>query len=278
MNKIYTWAAIFLMVSQNAMAQDRLPGEDAPGGQVVRILSDDIEMRGVLYYPEEMSGQLPGVVLVHGWSPRGVRAGENFSYLAKEYAQNGYIALGITLRGWPETGGTDDCGLNQPRDVLNAAEWLSEQPGVNPEKIALMGQSLGGQVVLSAAALSDLIKATAAYFPITDFRLWGVTTSHSQSMKDYYIYGMCTDDGTPEDRSPLYSSDEITGAVLLLHGEDDQNVVITHSELMYQKMLESGQDVTLYTAKGGGHGPDGPGWENHKEVVYEFLREKIGEK
>ena len=83
----------------------------------------------------------------------GVRAGENFTYMAKEYAQNGYVALAITLRGWPETGGTDDCGLNQPRDVLNAAEWLSEQPGVNPEKIALMGQSLGGQVVLSAAAL-----------------------------------------------------------------------------------------------------------------------------
>ena len=57
MSKIYTSVAIFLMVSQNAMAQDRrpgIPGEDAPGGQVVRILSDDIEMHGVLYYPDEM--------------------------------------------------------------------------------------------------------------------------------------------------------------------------------------------------------------------------------
>ena len=86
------------------------------------------------------------------------------------------------------------------------------------------------------------------------------------------------DDGTPEDRSPIYTSDEITGSVLLLHGDDDQNVVITHSKLMYQKMLESEQDVTLYTAIGGGHGFGRPGWENHEEVVYKFLGEKIGEK
>lgn len=279
MNKLYILAAIFLLVSQHAMPQGRHPGvsgEDAPDGQVARILSDDIEIHGVLYYPEERSGQLPGVVLVHGWSPYGTRAGEPYTYAAKEYAQNGFIALAITLRGWPETGGVDDCGLRQPEDVLKAAQWLSEQPGVNPEKIALMGQSLGGQVVLSTAALSDLIKATVSYFPITDFRLWGVTTNLPQ-IKEDYIYGLCTEDGTPEDRSPIYTSNEITGSVLLLHGDNDQNVVITHSELMYQKMLESEQDVTLYTAIGGGHGSGGPGWENHNEVVYNFLREKMAE-
>lgn len=36
-------------------------------------------------------------------------------------------------------------------------------------------------------------------------------------------------------------------------------------------------DHGLYTAKGGGHGPDGPRWENHKEVVYAVLLEKFGE-
>src|SRR5690606_18530989 len=187
---------------------------------------------------------------------------------------NGFIAMAVTLRGWPETGGQDDCGLRQPGDIAKAANWLSRQPLVDANRIGLMGQSLGGQVVLSTAALTDTVKATAAYFPITDFRLWGVTT-HFEMIKDDYIYGMCTEEGTPEDRSPLYTSDRIAGAVFLLHGDKDKNVVITHSKLMHQKMLENKQDVTLYVATGGGHGSGGAGWEIHNDLVYKFFRDKI---
>lgn len=254
-----------------------VPGENAPGGAEVHIPSEDISIYGLLYRPKNLDRSAPGVVIVHGWAPYDSSPIEEDSYVAKEYAEAGYVALAITLRGWKPTGGKDDCGLKQPRDVANAAMWLSKQPGVNPEKIALRGQSLGGQVVLSAAALTNTVKATAAYFPITDFRLWGVTTNQNQRVKDDYIYGMCAEEGTPEDRSPLYTSDKVTGAVLLLHGENDKNVVMTHSKLMHQKMLESNQDVTLYVAKGGGHGSGGPGWENHNEIVYEFFREEMGD-
>lgn len=179
------------------------------------------------------------------------------------------------MRGWPETGGKDDCGLQQPHDIVKAAKWLAQQPRVNPDKIGLMGQSLGGQVALSAAALDDIFKATAAYFPITDFRLWGVTTSLPQDALADYIYGMCTKSGTPEDRSPLYTSQNIKGAVMLLHGENDTNVILAHSKLIHQKMIENGQDSTLYIAKKGGHGSGGPGWENHNKIVYDFFNKKL---
>lgn len=138
-----------------------------------------------------------------------------------------------------------------------------------------MGQSLGGQVVLSAAALTKTIKAAVAYFPITNFRLWGVTTSLPQPVFDDYIYGMCAKNGTLEDRSPLYISQEIDGAVLLLHGENDTNILIAHSKLMQQKMLEEKQDVTLFVAKGGGHGAGGVGWENHSQIVFDFINKKL---
>ncbi len=274
------FSSVFIILFLNAFSAFAQhpgdPGENAPGGVEVSIPSEDISIYGLLYRPKKLDKNLPGVVIVHGWAPYNSSPIEEYSYVAKEYSDAGYVALAITMRGWKPTGGKDDCGLKQPRDVVSAAKWLSKQRGVDPDKIALRGQSLGGQVVLSAAALSSTIKTTAAYFPITDFRLWGVTTNHNQLVKDDYIYGMCTAEGTPEDRSPLYVSDKITGSVLLLHGENDKNVVIAHSKLIYQKMLESKQDVTLYVAKGGGHGSGGPGWENHNEVVYKYFQEKMG--
>lgn len=271
---VLLFVSIFFAV--NASAQHPgVAGENAPGGVEVYIPLQDISMQGLLYRPKTPSKKAPAIVIVHGWAPYNSSPAEEYSYVAKEYAEAGFIALAITLRGWKPTGGDDDCGLKQADDIVNAAKWLSKQPGVDSNKIGLMGQSLGGQVVLSAAARDSIIKATAAYFPITDFRLWGVTTSHSQLMKDDYIYGMCAKHGTPEDRSPLYSSQKIKGAVLLLHGENDQNVIIAHSKLMQQKMLESKQDVTLYIAKGGNHGSGGPGWENHNQIVYDFFHKKM---
>lgn len=269
-----------------ALAQDwhpGKPGEDAPGGKTVGIALGDLTMHGVLYYPPEFdpksSQKLPAVILLHGWSPYGTRAGEPYTYVAKEYADDGgFIALAVTMRGWPETGGKDDCGLTQPHDVIKAAKWLAKQPGVDPTKIVLRGQSLGGQVALSAAALDSVIAAAVAYFPITDFRLWGVTTGLHQSALDDYIYGMCTEKGTPEDRSPLYSAHNIKGTVLLLHGDQDSNVVVAHSKLIYQKMREAGQDVTLKVMEGGGHGSGGEAWQNHNRIVFDFLRQKFNVK
>lgn len=280
MKKAIVLFFIALTLLQSVYAQDWHPGkmgEDAPGGNVVKIPSSDIQMRGVIYYPKatKENEKFPAVIIVHGWTPYGARAGEPYTYVAKEYSENGFIAMAITLRGWPESGGQDDCGLKQPRDIASAAEWLSKQPQVNPKRIGLMGQSLGGQVVLSAAALTKSVKATAAYFPITDFRLWGVTTGLPQPVLDDYIYGMCAQNGTPEDRSPLYTSQKIHGAVLLLHGDNDTNVLIAHSKLIQQKMLESKQDVTLYVAKGGGHGSGGNGWENHNQIVFDFFNKKL---
>lgn len=270
--------AVFL--AQSATAADWHPGkmgEDAPGGTEVKIPSRDLHLHGVMYYPPQATEnkKLPAIIIVHGWTPYAARAAEPYTYVAQEYAQQGFIAMAITLRGWPQTGGKDDCGLRQPQDLAAAAKWLARQPQVDAKRIGLMGQSLGAQVALLAAGLTNTIKATAAYFPITDFRLWGVTTSLPQAALDDYIFGMCKQTGTPEARSPLMFAHKIHGAVLLLHGDEDTNVIIAHSKLMQQKMQEAKQDVRLHVAKGGGHGSGGKGWENHNQIVYEFFRQKL---
>ncbi len=272
----YFLLPLLIFMHHTALAQKSpvIPGEFAEGGREVRIPIEGLTMHGILYGDPKSAKKLPAIILVHGWMPYNTNPAYEYSYPAKAFADAGFIALSVTLRGWSPTGGKDDCGYRQPRDIIKAVKWLASQPNVDPTRIALWGQSSGGQVVLSAA-IDQQVKATVAYFPITDFRLWGGTTNHSQLMKDDYIYGMCTKEGSPEDRSPLYTADKISGAVLLMHGDEDKNVVITHSQLMHQKMLEAKQDTTFYVAKKGRHGAGGPGWENHHQKALDFIKEKL---
>ena len=255
-----------------------VPGQDAPGGTYVQVESNGIRLEAIMYRPDGDTGPRPAIIIVPGWAPYNTRPVEEYTYVAQEYAKAGFVAVAITSRGWAPTGGSDDCGLSQPADVVNVAHWLRRQPGVDPDNIGLMGQSLGGQIVLSAAALDDRLKAVVAYFPITDFQLWGETTSLPQAVKDDYIYGMCARAGTPADRSPLFSADRITASVLLMHGDKDNNVVFRHSQLLYDKMKAADLDVTLFTAVNGGHGSGGPGWEDHNAIAQTFFRQKFDEK
>jgi hypothetical protein len=47
-------------------------------------------------------------------------------------ADDGYVALALALRGWPPSGGADDCALRQPDDVAAAAAWLRTLPACSP--------------------------------------------------------------------------------------------------------------------------------------------------
>ncbi len=276
--RLLCYFSLLILSSQYACAQHAgAQGEDAPGGVAVKINSLDIDMHGVLYKPEQLkSDELkPALIFVHGFYPYGARAGEAMTYWAKDIANEGYITLAITLRGWPETGGRDDCGLKQADDLANAITWLSNHKNVDPNRIGLIGSSQGGMIVLSAGALSDSVKAIAAYFPVTDVNLWAEETDMGEMGIKFYINGICSSGGTQRERSPLFAAPNIAASVLLLHGDADTRVPIRHSELMLQALLDAGKNASLHKVPGGMHGRRGEGWNNHESVLLKFFAKNL---
>ncbi len=259
-------------MSNASAAHPGVPGQDAPGGTVVRIQSHGIEMHAVLYEPEAPSAKVPGLILVHGFKPYSWRAGEWDTYWAKEIAANrGYAVLVVTMRGWPDTGGVDDCGLNQPKDIANAVRWLAEQPRIDANRIGLVGGSQGGQVALLAGSIEKSVKAIVAMFPVTDIALWGENEHLSQGVLNY-INGTCSEPGSKRERSPRYFASAIDAAVLLMQGDRDTQVPIVHSEVMFEALRDNGKEPEMFVAKGGGHGNmKGPGWESGEAALFEFL-------
>ena len=78
-------------------------------------------------------------------------------------AQAGYAVLAYDARGHGQSDGqTSTLGWVEDNDIAGAISWLSHQPGINPERIAALGLSMGAMDALRAAADGLALRAVIA--------------------------------------------------------------------------------------------------------------------
>ena len=133
-----------------------------PLGVSASLLNDVATQVGAteLHIPTEDGETLYGWHRAAIWSgPRRVVLyfhGNASSLLAQLELQNlllteGWDFVGIHYRGYPgSTGVPSEAGLH--KDATAAWEWVTEELGTDPERVALHGRSLGGAVAVQLAA------------------------------------------------------------------------------------------------------------------------------
>jgi dipeptidyl aminopeptidase/acylaminoacyl peptidase len=220
-----------------------------PGRHEVSLPGSGVTLGGILFRPTTAK-PAAAIIVLHGWAPEGVPGAPRVEGWARRLSEQGYVALALSMRGWPPSGGSDDCGEQQPDDVAKAADWLARLAGVNADSIGVLGFSLGGQVALLAGARSSRIKAIVAYFPITDIQRWRDTTSNT-GIRDFYVPQVCA---AGRSNSPVNSADEIRAPVLLIHGDRDTLVPAEQSLKMRAALQKSNRSVELLVIGGGDHG------------------------
>ena len=241
--------------------------------ELVAIPAGDIEIKGIMYRPETAESKSPAIIILHGWSQYDTRPVELTALGAWSYAKNGYVSLALSLRGWSPTGGEDDCGGKQPHDVVAAIEWLTHQPGVDSNRLGVLGYSQGGQVALLSAAITDRLKAVVAYFPVIELKKWAETTDND-GIRNWYVPKVCAKDKGLELKSPLYVADKINAPTLLIQGEKDTRVPKEQSIMMANAMENNGKNIQLHLVNGGAHSPDFDSavWKAANELEKEFFR------
>lgn len=243
-----------------------------PGRYEVSLPGSGVTLGGILFRPATNEKSQRAIIVLHGWARPGVPGASRVEGTARRLSEQGYVALALSMRGWPPSGGLDDCGTEQPDDVAKAADWLATLPGVNPDSIGVLGFSLGGQVALLSGTRSARIKAIVAYFPITDIQRWKETTSNV-GIRNFYVPLVC---GTGDQNSPIHVVEQIRAPVLLIHGDRDTWVPAEQSLRMREALQKANRYVELLIIGGGEHGFTAEQSEQAWSVVTEFFRIHLG--
>ena len=221
-------------------------------------------------------GGFPSVVWVHGGPASQSRA--KFRPDMQMLLSQGCAVLMPNVRGstgygraWMEA---DDFGKRGVAidDLVAARHWLAAQPGINPARIGIMGQSYGGWMVLAAITRHpELWRAAVDYYGIADWFTLLRDTGPWRRQHRALEYGVPgRHDDVLREFSPIHGAGEVTAPLLVAHGDRDPRVPINESEQFVAAMERQQKRVRYERFTYAGHGFIRP---EHQRRVYVAVAE-----
>ncbi|MGE0823963.1 MAG: alpha/beta hydrolase [Candidatus Binatia bacterium] len=135
--------------------------------------SAGLKLFGTLYLPDNLrpGEKRPTVLCCHG-----LRANRKviLPEFARAFTKQGYVAFVFDYRGFGDSEGQKWRLISQERDedIINATTFLSLQPEVDGNRIALFGISYGGANVISTGAADPRTKAIVSVVGFGDGDRW----------------------------------------------------------------------------------------------------------
>jgi dipeptidyl aminopeptidase/acylaminoacyl peptidase len=144
------------------------------------------------------------------------------------------------------------------RDIGALLDWIATQPDLDSKRVAVMGGSYGGYMVLASLThYSDRIRAGVDIVGVASFNTMLKTTSAYRRDLRRAEYG---DERDPKMQAffrridPLSNAEKIHSALLVAHGRNDPRVPFTEAEQIVAKVRANGKMVWTVYADNEGHG------------------------
>lgn len=202
----------------------------------------------------------PVIVSVHG-GPEG-QALPTFSGVDQYFLSRGYAILAPNVRGSTGYGKAythlDDVYKREDsvKDLAAAVEWLRTEGGADPKRIAIMGGSYGGYMVLAAITLyPDIWSAAVEMFGISNFETnLKRTSGYRRKLREREYGSLDKDLDFLKSISPIYKVDRIKAPLFVLQGRNDPRVPYTESEQIVKALKDRERPVEYILFEDEGHG------------------------
>jgi dipeptidyl aminopeptidase/acylaminoacyl peptidase len=204
--------------------------------------------------PAKVPERRPAILFLHGGPRRQMLLGyPAMGYYSNAYAMNqylasrGFIVLSVNYRCGIGYGldfrqclhaGAD--GATEYNDVLAAQRYLASRTDVDPKRIGLWGGSYGGYLTaLALARNSNLFAAGVDFHGVHDWNL-------EDNASDWLLGDNAERDAIAAKAlasSPIGSVAKWTSPVLLIHGDNDNNVAYAQTPILADKLRAQGTPV-----------------------------------
>jgi len=215
------------------------------------------------YKPDKGNGPFPVLIDIHG-GPEGQYL-PYFSSMAQYYVNElGTAVLAPNVRGSAGYGKSYlllDNGFKREdsvRDIGKLLDWIDKQPELDSSRIAVIGGSYGGYMVLSTMThFNDRLACGIEIVGISNFVTFLENTKEYRRNLRRQEYG---DERDPDMRkfllqiSPTTNVHKITKPMFISQGLNDPRVPASESEQIVKVIRKNGGTVWYLLAKDEGHG------------------------
>ena len=182
------------------------------------------------------------IIFVHGIGS--VRSGDGAVEIASLLGKRGFDTLLFDLRAHGSSDGDQiSAGQREKYDVLGAFDYLVDR-GIEPERVGLLGFSMGAGISIMTASAEPAIGALVADSPFANVsELIAQETARKTIFPEWIVpiflpmtkfmaeqlYDIHIDDLVPEEHVSRLSY-----PVMIIHGQQDSRIPVSHGLRVYQ--------------------------------------------
>ena len=201
----------------------------------------------------------PLIVKIHG-GPTG-QSSPSLQLAIQFWTSRGFAFVDINYGGSSGYGRayrkrlTDKWGIVDLEDTVNCVRYLADKGLIDGDKAAIRGGSAGGYTTLAALAFSDVFKAGANYYGVSDLEALAKDTHKFESR---YLDGLIGPYPEAkqiyEERSPIHHLDGFDAPLIVFQGSEDKIVPPNQSEMIVDVLKQKGVPVAYLLFDGEQHG------------------------